>query len=1152
MPTPQINSAPPPPPPELLQVDPPVRAGTSAPPPPPPELLEQGAPPPPPELVDPEYAAVRQTIDRPIASSFTDSNVVGTEKFTDKELAAIAKHHGVDEEALRYIAPMQGASMEKEREGDVPQYLLGAAGRVGFGIPQFLGKKMVDDENLRSALDDVRNLADRKRSWAETLAEGAVPITAGAKTVAGARRLAPAALEGMAQGATAGLAGSNEGEELESAATGAAVGTGLGAGAHGLGKYFEGRKLAAEVEPEKVPLGEAGFLTSRQEDITSGAERVMQQRAPAEELLGKEVHSVLQKAVAGAEDKHGFGLSAGLSPEDARKFNEATLSEKRLAALTNPGTDTGAAVSEAARQAGVDPHQYISDVVISKRLGEFEDFLAGERASWRGSTPAETFARVAKEEGPEYLQGAYERYKWVSAAKAYIKRAGLAELPAKEAGALGRAADFFSDAQFVAQRVDDVHGLDTRRILADLDESRARLTYTMHDTNQKLDKILYKAGRKLGVGKDAFPKIVAASESGDLSGLTPNEKVFHDLVVEKLSDIAQIANLQGLEIKPLRNTLPVLIARPHEVPFRFKQQKELVLQQASDLLGQEVRSLADLDEKQIRRLISRSQDVKDLVRGLHVVLPESIRDLKVTGLELEAAYRAATDLRRVNPRLETIAAATATDTVPAFLRERNLYHLYQRYALNTFRHLEMRKPLADLRARIKVLQAAGDYQSAGYFTKLIQDTTGVRKGTVGEVTNRWTNDLRQWAERKGQENPSRKDFYEMVALLPGNLSQSIYNIYPNFMGMNPKAILYQITQPWVKTAPELGGTYGYTAVLRGAMSAFGNWGALTREIRERGYAPQEFSVESIRALEEGIRDTWGYQLAAAPLRATAGLAMAIYQKADLFNRVITLGAAKAMARDLVKGSKAATHSLTKLPSSVQRAARKAMEDGDQEALASVLSSHLIQATQYHYNRATMSEAGRTMGSLFAMFSKWPTSTWGEISSDFRTRGAKAIPRQAEKFLAPLMLLGAGNYLLRAGIQGKGAGDVAEELSGLTGGELPDTLAREQNPLEKKILGAKGLMGASPLSSLNQLKPDEMFSPPAMDILFAQTLMPLLQGDPEAMSKGLWRSIEQIGPGYFAWRMAFEDIPIYKGESPPPAREQLRDFLKQTTNEITGD
>lgn len=149
---------------------------------------------------------------------------------TDAELRQIAQKHGVNPADLQEVASYFGATKQNETPLDLLKNAAGFVGEsAGVNIPQKL-YKMTQDAAHEAALDELSELANKKKSYLREAADIAMPV-------AGAGSLGK--LAGIGIGAAAGFGGSKAGEEISSSGLGGALGGALGAAIPLTGRAIE-------------------------------------------------------------------------------------------------------------------------------------------------------------------------------------------------------------------------------------------------------------------------------------------------------------------------------------------------------------------------------------------------------------------------------------------------------------------------------------------------------------------------------------------------------------------------------------------------------------------------------------------------------------------------------------------------------------------------------------------------------------------------------------------------------------------------------------------------------------------------------------------------------------------------------------------------
>jgi hypothetical protein len=235
-----------------------------------------------------------------------------------------------------------------------------------------------------------------------------------------------------------------------------------------------------------------------------------------------------------------------------------------------------------------------------------------------------------------------------------------------------------------------------------------------------------------------------------------------------------------------------------------------------------------------------------------------------------------------------------------------------------------------------------------------------------------------------------------------------------------------------------------------------------------------------------------------------------YSGIDSVNRAVTLGVADQMISDLMRNSKLAQAALTKFPTVIQSEIQKSLVAGNEQAAHRVLAEYLNAATQFNYNRASLSEFGRTMGPLFSTFTKWPSAIAGDIVQEYRDRGIMGGSiRNAEKYIAPLLLL----QVFDSAILGEGSDS-----------ELSDR--------KKLLFGKYGLSSAAPIGTIKSIATGDFFTPPVVDAVYKGVISPVIIGRPEQVHKNVVKAVDGFMPGSVWVRVFTKDLPtLMEGKKP---------------------
>lgn len=1002
--------------------------------------------------------------------------------YADSDFQALAQKHGVSAQELKELAPYYGVTSEvglQKPISEAAKYTAGFAGRsLGLGVPQFLYKK-AQEPNMRKALDELTEIGRSQQGVVEKAAELAAPGGAiGQASERGAVRV----LGGAATGAGIGAANAPEGEELRGAATGAALGGGLGLAGEGLAKIF-GRNPSA-VEQKVIQDSEI--------DIGRGAEEVASRTQDSEKLIDDMI----------------FGRKEALTQQDAEKIVEQQLSKDSVARMRNPETEEGQLIRSTAAKRGEGAAsdeaitRQLADDIVDSRTRSFAEELTGNKPS-SFEEALNSIDEVATREGPQAIRNKYDEFRKLNQAERYLTETGARA--SDQPNFFGRAANFMSDNQFVLRHLDDKYGTDLEGALRDANKAFNRSTYPLQEF-RKDQATLFKGARSLGVDDQIVnsTKLYDALDTGNLSALTPQEqkaaegfRAYFDKMrsfANSVSEKAGKTDITPLRIPYLRNYVPKQLLSIPETISVLEKKLEAVQKAAG------VRDLGRLNPQQYKQLhaLPEMQDLLAAARMFQKSEPATAR-------EFADSVRRMIGTREGNIALESAARAAMERKggIPQFLLEKNLYKLADKYAANTIRHLYMRAPLDKLRFQAKALRKAGADVEAKYVENIIQDVLGVRSGTAAEAMMQakigLARKLDSAIDRYGKDSVIGGGL-SAVKAIPDMFAGLTRQIYPNLLGyFNLRAITQNATQSLTKLAPELGTVYGHTTLGRAALYTVANFNKMIERARALGNVPAEFSRVGERAVASGIQRSAPYAIPKAALEGMGRVGMSLYQKMEELNRALALGVGDMMAHDLARGSKMAQGALAKFPKSVQRSIARA---GTQEEAARILGMYLNDATQFNYNRASLSEFGRTMGPFFSAFSKWPTATAGDIIYEFRSKGLlKGLTRNAEKYIAPLLLL--------AGM---------DEAMKDKHGELSD--------IQKKLVGTHGLTQTAPIGAVRGMLTGEIFTPPVVDAAMQTIIGPMMEQDLNKARKGVVRAAENFMPGAGLIRFLMDDLATY--------------------------
>lgn len=1052
--------------------------------------------PPPDNLFDPPptispYDKLRGEMDQGVIDSVSNSPGMKSTPITPQELETIASKHGVSASELRDWMPYFLGTPGDENIGlsDVPKYLAGTAGAVLGNIPQKLAKKTQTPE-MERALDDLQELSNRRLSL---LGLGATMVPGGgaAKGLGTAGKLAA----GSATGAAFGFGGSRQGHEVMGTALGAGLGLGLSGVAAGVGRVIEGRaarRAAAKAESEAEQAVER-VADRGGADFEEGVRHVVEERAPADSLIRE----------------HVFGELEELTPDQSRTIAQA-YAPRTVADLADASTEAGKSFAE--RHTGLDPAaltQAAEHEVAVTTLRNATDQMARDvfkRSISQADDPRamlRSWAGMAEKsgQGVEYADKRLQGLLNARTAEEFVRNKGIAQGEAPSF--LQKGADWLSDAQYVLRGMDEKwKGLGAESAHKEINYGVNRMSFPREDLRQEISGI-FRANRRAGVDAEAqnASDLIARVEAGEqLEGAEAKAfegfRKFFAEGIDRVNKLAEEEGLPPLAIKSRPNYIPAQLVDTAQLKQIVTERIRAIVQDAERISGQRYSDIASVPEDVFNRVVNESPEHSSTLKFMHTLSGEAGNKPTDISLMWKNTF--------LNPegrnKLETVARAALEreDLIPAWARETNLYKLADKWTTNTLRHLYLRKGIDKLRNVSHMLRNLGAESSADYTEKLLADLMGTRKGTAAEYFTKSQDSFHSMLDRRIRTAGSEyeKAALRTVKMMPTMLQDMAKQVYPNLLGaLNPRTLITNLTQTFTKTLPEFGGPYGSLLFLRGAARVGGvrNLPKYMRRMEAMGLAPRRYVGGSLDYLDEGLMRSGIAQSLKRGTRAVAEIGMKPYEWAETVNRGIAFGASEMMTHDLLRNSQLAKSALMRFPSSVRSAVERAQAEGDVGEMVRQIATHVVNSTQYQYNRASMSEYGRTMGPLFSTFSKWPTATLGQVVEGYRTKGAVAgSARLAEQLVAPWVLLEGADYLM---------GQYSDE--GLT-------------DRQKKLFSKQGLSQAAPIGTLKGIATGDFFTPPAIDTALKLFVQPGQAKDSDeaidGMRKAAENSLYMFAPG----------------------------------------
>lgn len=1079
---------------------------------------------PPPKGQDPEYEKVRKIIERPVM----DANLFGSEITTDAELEAIARHHGVNPDDLKKNAEFFGA---RRTEADVPTVgrVTGFLGRAVGGIPQFVVKKTQDDPEYRKALDDVRDLADRKRSWGEFVAENIVPISAGRKVIKGATEgasLLTKAIPHAAQGATFGLGASKEGHELESATEGAAGGVVLGLGGEYVGKFLGrgAQKEAGAAAGKAVPEINTTVRTM-QADVGGEVEKQLAHRAESEDIIAKRVLNP--------------GKAEQLSQEEIDKIVSQQFRPDQLSVLTNPSTAEGRVL----RRSLDDTEGQITNAAVKQKLAE--DIVQDRQRSFAreltgsDTTPLLEDAQQTIAKQLERNPNTTEKYKdfvGIKAAGDVIEAKGLRAT--SQPGFAGRLFEFFSPNEYVARHIDDKYGRNIEGVLRNGSNEFNKSTFVLSKFRKANDELSDMAD-KLGIGDELRTnpgKWYDAQATGNLSKLSPPEQQFARKFAETAEMYRNEINSTGrLNVPRLENYVPKSIKSTQDLVPIVEQKLTQATEDASKLTGREIKDLGQLNNLELTQLETMSPATRDVtaynrfVTGLDKQAPGEL-----SGSLKESLY--SSDGRRaLELKANAAMERSGEGKIPDFMLEKDPFKLLDKWSMNTTRAAYLGDTVNKLRNEVRILKKLGADVDASTVEKMAHDILGPRKNTMAAATLNakvgYQMHLDSLIDAVGGRGSVTGSFLNKLRVLPEVMNQALGQIYPNVLGMNPTSLVTNLAGHYVKMVPELGGS-PYAIKLANEATAKGMWnfGKNLHIAEQIGNVPAEFIRNQNRAIAEGVQRSGLYKAGAKATEAMNKISMYLFQKTEEFNRGTAVELARQLTKDLTEGNKGAIAVVNNMPRSMRLFIQQNIRTNP-DVVALETAKHFNTVIAQNYNKFSASEFARTAGPLFSAFTKWPSVALGQAAYEMRSRGIPGgLMRNMTLAGTPWLILKGIDYAMGA------RNDPDEDL---------------RSDRTKLIIGQGGMSRHAPPGNIQNFLTGQFFTPPALQLVKKGVEQVNKPGaEPADVAKGVGgEAVKNFVPGAGILRFISSDLATLKTGKKPQGDnffEKTQEGLNQLT------
>lgn len=1027
-----------------------------------------------------------------------------SQEIKDEEIQQLAKKYGASPEDIRSAVPLMAGMPENLTVSDVAKGVAGFAGEaVGLGVPQKL-YAMAQDPKLEKALDELRDLISVRKSYAQLAGEFAAPFVGAAKIAkAAGGGIKGAAAVGAVTGAAGGFGTSKSGEEVTSTALGAGLGAGIGAVGAKIASKLEkgvGRKLTQEEQTAISNLNYDKYEQQALKDLQEPGSKLTEELAMGTKLPDKmnisEMNDVLKE-----------------------NYNNRTLAEYLTNNKDNPlisKIDKELADSVGFEFAAKKALMY---EVRNNERSDLIKTIVGKDIKDPQLVNQEWEKLLVQGDTLDRLQLSRKELKILKA----FDESGVYDLTPESK--LGQLFGKLSDTKMHFRTIDEKWKTPLDDILSRLSQKR-NLMGVMRENDKKIIEEIDDLAQKTGARRSAKTGKIVDIIEGKATPTTEGERQVANAVTKEFNRLYTFVTqgikefgIAALNIPKLENYVARMTKEVPDVLATVELELNKAAREASEALKKPFRNISEIsaaDFEKVKNLpaMRNLREYTNWIKNADVEVKDGAR-LATT---IRQSLSSEDDIRVLDKVARSSMERVAMErTIPDFIREKDIYKILDRYSQDMLSTLYQRKELAELNSIAEILDRRGGKSEAQYIRNVVEDTLGVRKGTVAhfmrDIKGQVARALNPKIEKALQEGNDTAAFVyttmkEMVDI-PSFLSNQIY---PNLLGWRVVPVLTNALGGLARAAPELGGVYGYTNYTRGLVWARQNWSAGLKELVDKGYVPGQWSRSGQKALADGIRASGLVNVPMSALEKLNRVGMALYTKSEELNRISLLGMSKMMAHDLAQNVPGAQKSLARFPSSVQRAVSRAKSQTEVE---DILMRHMNSTIAFNYDRPSLYEFGRTLGPIFSTFAKWPTAIAGEIISEYRTKPMTAATRRvAERYAAPVLAFAAVDYMLR------------------------DRL--EEDERLQKIVGKSGITKAAPVTSVLAFTRGDIFTPPAIDTIMQDIITPVSKAEGLALAKGLDRAVFTYAPGAGFVKFITEDLPtIITGQRPEGSTQTER-------------
>jgi len=504
----------------------------------------------------------------------------------------------------------------------------------------------------------------------------------------------------------------------------------------------------------------------------------------------------------------------------------------------------------------------------------------------------------------------------------------------------------------------------------------------------KSAKLISRA-KKLGIREDLADYLDGSKPAKALN--EKQQKVvgeFRDM----FDEMQKYAKSQGLDIDYRENYFPSMQLQGSDAIKALRQRKSFLGNAA----------LADTDEGiEFRKVLSNAsgEEVTNTASmNKAFAIMETTGKLKsASGFESGAAYQ-------------------RMDKIPRWIQNRDAGQVFQTYVNKTTKVIHLNGAIGDLETQVQALAGLGYTKTADHFRRYINHVSG-QPSEFGAYLNAKKTQMRVSMDKiieDPQASKLMKSSAEMAKFLPDFGSWLGSQVYANYLGFSPKAVLRNLGQTQTTTATEIGGKYGHKKAIKASMEllqAKAKGIDLEAALQAKGYSPGKYIGEGLDVVHSSLRNS----IIGKPvigIEKLAETAMYFYGKSDVINRYSTMKISESVFGDIRTAIKKAGKELTKdeseairffkeLNTGTKQNLKRLMVAGKFEEAQHELTVNMLSKTQFNYGRHALHQFGQDYGRVVSMFTKWPSMIYADIADIIATKRYSVV---ITRYIAPMVLL----------------------------------------------------------------------------------------------------------------------------------------------------